>query len=161
MQSWLPAARVWWTCPSGAEETETAGRPKERERGERGERPHLTAQSLETSKSQTLGGIAGGNRWVWVILPGEGASQHQDFQRSLTDKSVCGNRKSPLYDNCFLHAPDGQPLCTCDKKKAKWYLDKGIGGTQTTPSAETLKYALITVNTVKMAVCVCTVTERL
>ncbi|XP_045561857.1 exonuclease 3'-5' domain-containing protein 2 isoform X1 [Salmo salar] len=36
-------------------------------------------------------------------------------------------RKSPLYDNCFLHAPDGQPLCTCDKKKAQWYLDKGIG----------------------------------
>ncbi|XP_061551994.1 exonuclease 3'-5' domain-containing protein 2 [Phycodurus eques] len=36
-------------------------------------------------------------------------------------------RKSPLYDNCYLHAPDGQPLCTCDKKKAKWYLDKGIG----------------------------------
>ncbi|XP_064860483.1 exonuclease 3'-5' domain-containing protein 2-like isoform X3 [Oncorhynchus nerka] len=36
-------------------------------------------------------------------------------------------RKSPLYDNCFLYAPDGQPLCTCDKKKAQWYLDKGIG----------------------------------
>ncbi|XP_061105545.1 exonuclease 3'-5' domain-containing protein 2 isoform X1 [Conger conger] len=36
-------------------------------------------------------------------------------------------RKSPLYDNCFLYAPDGQPLCTCDKKKAKWYLDKDIG----------------------------------
>ncbi|XP_015253009.1 PREDICTED: exonuclease 3'-5' domain-containing protein 2 isoform X1 [Cyprinodon variegatus] len=36
-------------------------------------------------------------------------------------------RKSPLYDNCFLYAPDGQPLCTCDKKKAKWYLDKEIG----------------------------------
>lgn len=36
-------------------------------------------------------------------------------------------RKSPLYDNCFLHAPDDQPLCTCDRKKAKWYLDKGIG----------------------------------
>ncbi|XP_056152411.1 exonuclease 3'-5' domain-containing protein 2 isoform X2 [Lampris incognitus] len=39
-------------------------------------------------------------------------------------------RKSPLYDNCFLHAPDGQPLCSCDKKKAKWYLDKGIGELQ-------------------------------
>ncbi|XP_012681708.2 exonuclease 3'-5' domain-containing protein 2 isoform X2 [Clupea harengus] len=39
-------------------------------------------------------------------------------------------RKSPLYDNCFLHAPDGQPLCTCDKKKAKWYLEKGIGELQ-------------------------------
>ncbi|KAJ8289638.1 hypothetical protein GJAV_G00003600 [Gymnothorax javanicus] len=36
-------------------------------------------------------------------------------------------RKAPLYDNCFLYAPDGQPLCTCDRKKAKWYLDKGIG----------------------------------
>uniref|UniRef100_A0A3P9LS13 Exonuclease 3'-5' domain-containing protein 2 n=1 Tax=Oryzias latipes TaxID=8090 RepID=A0A3P9LS13_ORYLA len=36
-------------------------------------------------------------------------------------------RKSPLYDNCFLYAPDGQPLCTCDKKKARWYLNKGIG----------------------------------
>ncbi|CDQ96100.1 unnamed protein product, partial [Oncorhynchus mykiss] len=42
-------------------------------------------------------------------------------------------RKSPLYDNCFLYAPDGQPLCTCDKKKAQWYLDKGIGGRQTPP----------------------------
>ncbi|XP_068948259.1 exonuclease 3'-5' domain-containing protein 2-like isoform X2 [Petaurus breviceps papuanus] len=39
----------------------------------------------------------------------------------------CSARKSPLYDNCFLHAPDGQPLCTCDRKKAQWYLDKGIG----------------------------------
>ncbi|XP_054913019.1 exonuclease 3'-5' domain-containing protein 2 isoform X2 [Poeciliopsis prolifica] len=39
-------------------------------------------------------------------------------------------RKSPLYDNCFLYAPDGQPLCTCDKKKALWYLDKGIGELQ-------------------------------
>ncbi|XP_007473168.1 exonuclease 3'-5' domain-containing protein 2 isoform X1 [Monodelphis domestica] len=36
-------------------------------------------------------------------------------------------RKSPLYDNCFLHAPDGQPLCTCDRRKAQWYIDKGIG----------------------------------
>lgn len=36
-------------------------------------------------------------------------------------------RKAPLYDNCFLHAPDGEPLCTCDRKKAQWYVDKGIG----------------------------------
>lgn len=40
------------------------------------------------------------------------------------------NRKSPLYDNCFLHAPDDQRLCTCDKKKAQWYIDKGLGGEQ-------------------------------
>lgn len=30
-------------------------------------------------------------------------------------------RKKPLYDNCILQAPDGQPLCTCDVKKALWY----------------------------------------
>lgn len=50
-------------------------------------------------------------------------------------------RKSPLYDNCFLHAPDGQPLCTCDKKKAQWYIDKGIGElTSTEPFIVKLKF---------------------
>ena len=36
-------------------------------------------------------------------------------------------RKSPLYHNAKLEAPDGQPLCVCDVKKAQWYLDKGFG----------------------------------
>jgi len=36
-------------------------------------------------------------------------------------------RKSPLYHNCQLQAPDGQVLCTCDIKKAEWYVKKGIG----------------------------------
>jgi len=36
-------------------------------------------------------------------------------------------RKSPLYHNCMLQAPDGQVLCTCDTKKAKWYISKDIG----------------------------------
>jgi len=36
-------------------------------------------------------------------------------------------RKSPLYHNCMLQAPDGQILCTCDTKKADWYISKGIG----------------------------------
>ncbi|XP_071600551.1 exonuclease 3'-5' domain-containing protein 2 isoform X2 [Heliangelus exortis] len=50
-------------------------------------------------------------------------------------------RKSPLYDNCFLHAPDGQPLCTCDRKKAQWYLDKGIGDlVSTDPFVVKLKF---------------------
>ena len=37
-------------------------------------------------------------------------------------------RKTPLYDHCALYAPDGQLLCTCDRKKAQWYIDKGLGG---------------------------------
>ena len=36
-------------------------------------------------------------------------------------------RKSNLYHNCFLQAPDGQVLCTCDTKKANWYIDRDIG----------------------------------
>jgi len=37
-------------------------------------------------------------------------------------------RKKPLYHNCQLRSPDDQLLCTCDVKKAKWYVDKGLGG---------------------------------
>ncbi|KAK3882734.1 hypothetical protein Pcinc_012907 [Petrolisthes cinctipes] len=36
-------------------------------------------------------------------------------------------RKSPLYHNCQLLAPDNHPLCTLDPKKARWYVDKGLG----------------------------------
>lgn len=35
-------------------------------------------------------------------------------------------RRSPLYDNCQLLAPDYQMLCTCDTRKAQWYLDKQL-----------------------------------
>ncbi|XP_077990720.1 exonuclease 3'-5' domain-containing protein 2-like [Glandiceps talaboti] len=36
-------------------------------------------------------------------------------------------RREPLYHNCRLLAPDGQLLCTCDRKKAEWYVAKGLG----------------------------------
>lgn len=36
-------------------------------------------------------------------------------------------RQSPLYMNCMLAAPDGSRLCTLDRKKADWYIEKGIG----------------------------------
>ena len=36
-------------------------------------------------------------------------------------------RKSPLYMNCMLAAPDGSRLCTLNRKKADWYIEKGIG----------------------------------
>ncbi|XP_059151349.1 exonuclease 3'-5' domain-containing protein 2-like isoform X2 [Physella acuta] len=37
------------------------------------------------------------------------------------------SRKRPLWDNCRLEAPDGTLLCTCDLKKAQWYLNKNLG----------------------------------
>lgn len=36
-------------------------------------------------------------------------------------------RAGPFYDNCCLQAPDGDLLCTIDRKKAEWYLTKGLG----------------------------------
>ncbi|XP_028158918.1 exonuclease 3'-5' domain-containing protein 2 [Ostrinia furnacalis] len=35
-------------------------------------------------------------------------------------------RSRPLYHNCFLQAPDGDLLCTCDDRKAMWYVEKQI-----------------------------------
>ena len=36
-------------------------------------------------------------------------------------------RNKPLYHNCYLQAPDGETLCTCDRKKAEWYVSKELG----------------------------------
>ncbi|XP_045760722.1 exonuclease 3'-5' domain-containing protein 2 [Maniola jurtina] len=35
-------------------------------------------------------------------------------------------RSKPLYHNCFLEAPDGELLCTCDNNKAMWYVTKEL-----------------------------------
>ncbi|GIL68259.1 hypothetical protein Vafri_21510 [Volvox africanus] len=35
-------------------------------------------------------------------------------------------RKSVLYENCRLLAPDGAVLCTCGAKKVAWYLQRGL-----------------------------------
>lgn len=37
-------------------------------------------------------------------------------------------RRTPLYHNCQLLAPDGQLLSTIDKKKMEWYLQRGLAG---------------------------------
>lgn len=44
----------------------------------------------------------------------------------IKDSSAYSVRKRPLWDNCKLEAPDGTMLCTCDARKAQWYLDKEI-----------------------------------
>ncbi|KAM9554811.1 exonuclease 3'-5' domain-containing protein 2 isoform 1-T4 [Guaruba guarouba] len=69
------------------------------------------------------------NRKAAVNGQPAGSQQVRDPRRQKRKPLGVGYsaRKSPLYDNCFLHAPDGQPLCTCDRKKAQWYLNKGIG----------------------------------
>lgn len=59
---------------------------------------------------------------------GEGCASQQRVAAKIskTSRAYCP-RKTPLYHNCQLLAPDGVPLCTCDPKKARWYIEKGLG----------------------------------
>ncbi|CAF4896887.1 unnamed protein product [Pieris macdunnoughi] len=44
----------------------------------------------------------------------------------LSKRYPYATRSKPLYHNCFLQAPDGELLCTCDTKKAIWYVEKHL-----------------------------------
>lgn len=45
---------------------------------------------------------------------------------SIEIKRSMATRAKPLYDNCLMQAPDGELLCTCDRKKAEWYVIKEL-----------------------------------
>ncbi|XP_030568100.1 exonuclease 3'-5' domain-containing protein 2 [Drosophila novamexicana] len=47
--------------------------------------------------------------------------QQQQQVRSL------GTLSKAFYDNCVLEAPDGELLCTIDRRKASWYLNQKLG----------------------------------
>lgn len=60
---------------------------------------------------------------------------------NLAYKSSVPARNKPLYHNCYLQAPDGDILCTCDKKKAEWYVSKQLGEiVETDPFTVKLKF---------------------
>ncbi len=46
--------------------------------------------------------------------------------KSLRDASGVPSRKSDLYHNCRLEAPDGAVLANLDHDRAAWYLRKGL-----------------------------------
>lgn len=45
----------------------------------------------------------------------------------LEQKRQMATLAKPLYDNAYLQAPDGEMLCTCDRKKAQWYVKMNLG----------------------------------
>ena len=63
------------------------------------------------------------------VMAVEKGSKKEDLGEILDRKPYKRGtiRKSPLYMNCMLAAPDGSRLCTLDRKKADWYIEKGIG----------------------------------
>ena len=36
-------------------------------------------------------------------------------------------RGTPLYGNCVITAPDGQPLCRTSESKVQWYVERNLG----------------------------------
>ncbi|MEW5308485.1 MAG: hypothetical protein WDW38_000441 [Sanguina aurantia] len=56
---------------------------------------------------------------VALSAPSRGAGGRKKEVRQLGKKPV-------LYDNCTIQAPDGELLCTCSIKKARWYLSLGL-----------------------------------
>jgi len=58
------------------------------------------------------------------------AEKMKHMETKLAYKCPAGRaevRKSQMYFNVKLEAPDGQPLCTMNEKKALWYVEKGLG----------------------------------
>ncbi|KAG7200487.1 hypothetical protein KM043_001053 [Ampulex compressa] len=53
--------------------------------------------------------------------------QEVKINPNIGRKITVPTRNKPLYHNCYLQAPDGDTLCTCDQKKAQWYVSKGLG----------------------------------
>ncbi|EDW80934.2 uncharacterized protein Dwil_GK11793, partial [Drosophila willistoni] len=48
----------------------------------------------------------------------------------VPEKQYCrklGTQSKAFYDNCLLEAPDGELLCTIDRRKASWYLNQNLG----------------------------------
>ena len=60
---------------------------------------------------------------------GDGKKQQdKDGQRQLKRERHIErfSRKSPAYDDYKMLSSSGEVLCFCDRKKARWYLDKGL-----------------------------------
>uniref|UniRef100_A0A182JVH6 Exonuclease 3'-5' domain-containing protein 2 n=1 Tax=Anopheles christyi TaxID=43041 RepID=A0A182JVH6_9DIPT len=60
-----------------------------------------------------------------------GTSKSKKFLASQTNqkanKRYHSTRTKPLYHNCLMQAPDGELLCTCDRRKAEWYVQRELG----------------------------------
>uniref|UniRef100_A0A2C9LLN1 3'-5' exonuclease domain-containing protein n=1 Tax=Biomphalaria glabrata TaxID=6526 RepID=A0A2C9LLN1_BIOGL len=58
---------------------------------------------------------------------GDLSTRPRQINRNKVKSNSYSTRQRPLWDNCKLEAPDGALLCTCDTKKAQWYLDNKLG----------------------------------
>ncbi|KAL1465544.1 hypothetical protein WDU94_005101 [Cyamophila willieti] len=59
-----------------------------------------------------------------TVDPSSSHSQKRPF--STFERPWRGFKPGKIYDNCYLLDSLGQTLCACERKKAQWYLDKGL-----------------------------------
>jgi len=69
-----------------------------------------------------------------TLRPGRGAKQRPQKAGSIESKTTRRERirqqyscKKVVYENCKIFGPDGMHLCNCNRKKAQWYILKGLG----------------------------------
>ncbi|EDV42761.1 uncharacterized protein Dana_GF18156 [Drosophila ananassae] len=58
---------------------------------------------------------------------GTGSSKEKKFVPKKQQYRQLVTQSKAFYDNCFLQAPDGELLCTIDRRKATWYVDQNLG----------------------------------
>ncbi|GLC42735.1 hypothetical protein PLESTB_001132900 [Pleodorina starrii] len=80
-----------------------------------------SALGRPTVTGQAAGGAGGGG----VGGGGGGGGGGVPAGRRRKERKL-QTRKSVLYENCRLLAPDGEVLCTCGAKKVSWYLQRGL-----------------------------------
>ncbi len=59
--------------------------------------------------------------------PSKSARQSEVGEAAAKRTSAYNVRRSQLYHNCRLLAPDGQLLLTMDRRKVEWYLERQLG----------------------------------
>ncbi|KAL8583989.1 hypothetical protein ACOMHN_048596 [Nucella lapillus] len=80
---------------------------------------------LATSRSLCQGILGAG--FSREVSQGKGDPKPGKRKEKKLNGEMYSTRSRPLWDNCELLAPDGQPLCTCDSRKAAWYIKRGLG----------------------------------
>ncbi|GAX75718.1 hypothetical protein CEUSTIGMA_g3161.t1 [Chlamydomonas eustigma] len=80
---------------------------------------------LDLPQGSTSTRLPSGSMSPGCQLTSTANGQMPALAKKLNPNSI-PTRKSELYENCRLLAPDGNVLCTCGLKKLSWYLDRGL-----------------------------------
>ncbi|XP_043653979.1 exonuclease 3'-5' domain-containing protein 2 [Drosophila teissieri] len=82
--------------------------------------PFLDVDFTKGFSLSTTGGGVTHSKGSTQLKNNKWLSKKQPYRQMAT-------RTKDFYDNCLLQAPDGELLCTIDRRKASWYLSQNLG----------------------------------